>query len=118
MGPAYWIAMGATEQGRRIDLVVGRCPFVAVLDLGPMRVQIEHRHDRPRTVRRRQRQGLPPPRGEAQGSVLQLGLSRREPRRQLPEYLGVRVQRVAGGAPGLERKLGPAAGRHSFALRV
>ena len=44
---------------------------------------------------------LPAARGEPERRVLKLGLGRREGHRQLPEHLRVRMQRVAGLAPGV-----------------
>ena len=72
---------------------------VAVLDERLVGSQVERDDERPRAVRRRQRGGLPAPRGQAQRRVLELRLGRGERHRQLAEDLGVRVQRVAGLAP-------------------
>ena len=72
---------------------------VAVLGDRLVGVQVQRHHERARAVGRRQREGLPPARGEPQRRVLELRLGRRDRRRELAQDLGVRVQRVAGRAP-------------------
>jgi hypothetical protein len=80
------------------DGAVGRqrdAPRAAVAVLGDrlVPVQIQRDDERPGTVGRRERERLPATRSQAQRRVLELRLRRRGPRGQLPEHVGVRVQR-------------------------
>ena len=81
-----------------------RYPFdatVRVLDdclVGP---EVEGHHDRPRSVRGRQRQRLPAARRQAKCRMLELGLRRGQSGGQLAEDLSVRMKRLTGRAPGL-----------------
>ena len=69
---------------------------VAVLGDGVMVVEIERHDQRAGVIGCGERQRLPATRGEAQRSVLELRLGRREGDRELAQDLSVRVQRVAG----------------------
>ena len=83
---------------------------VAVLGDRLMGVQVQRDDQRARAVRRREREGLPATRAEAQRGVLKLRLGRGERRRQLAEDLRVRVERVAGRAPRFVRDRRPFGG--------
>ena len=99
------VADGSQQLARHVgDRPVGgerdaRRSTVGVLGDRVVGVQVERDDQRAGAVGRRQRQGLPPAPAEAQSGVLELRLGRGERHRELAEHLGVRVQRVAGGAP-------------------
>jgi hypothetical protein len=80
---------------------------VVALDRRLVSMQIESDHECTRSVRRRQRRGLPAARGQAQRRMLELRLRRRELCGELPEHLRVRVQGVAGLAPFVVRESRP-----------
>ena len=89
---------------------------VAVLRERLVRVQVERHDEAPGAGGNGQRQRLPTARGDPQGRVLQLWLGRGERRGQLAQHLGVSMERVAGGAPGLIRwQRGPGR-RHAHTL--
>ena len=103
--------------GHRADRSIGRqrdTPHAsfAVLDDRFVGVQVERDDDRTRAVGCRQWKRLPAACGEAQGGVLELGLVRRQRRRQLAQNLCVRMERVERGLQRVIGKLGPAA-RHA-----
>ena len=72
----------------------------AVLDHGLVRAQVKGCDDRAGAVGRGQRKRLPAARAQPQGGVLELRLGRGKLHRELSEHLRVRVERVAGRAPG------------------
>jgi len=74
---------------------------VAVLDQHVVLVQVEDDDERPGTVRRRERMGLPAPGGQSQRRVLQLRLGWRQGDGELAQHLGVGVQGVERGPPRL-----------------
>ena len=78
-----------------------RLPPIGVLDERLMCPEVEAGDDRARAIRCRQGVRLPAAWGEPEGGVLKLRLGRSQLDRELPEDLGVGVERVAGLAPGL-----------------
>ena len=82
-------------------------PAIAVLDDRLVCAQIQGDGKRTRAVRRREWEGLPAAGAEPKRGVLQLRLGRSEGGGELAEKLRVRVQGVAGLAPGVVRQIGP-----------
>jgi len=116
------------EQLRRTDrFVIEHLEHIPQDDAGPVgfdRVRHDDAGQDPFAERdpdagagRRQRQRLPPARGEAQRRVLQLGLGGRQRHGELAQHLGVRVKRVARLAPLLVGQGRPPAG-HGHTLTV
>jgi hypothetical protein len=82
----------------------------AVLDQSLVRAQVKGCDECAGAVGRRQRKRLPAARAEPQGRVLELRLGWGELHRKLSERLRMRMERVAGGAPGSVAQRWPAVG--------
>ena len=87
-----------------------RHPFdatVRVLDDRLVGPEVESHHDRPRSVRGRQRQRFPAACRQAKCRMLELRLRRGQGGGQLAEDLSVRMQRLTRRLPWLVRERGP-----------
>jgi hypothetical protein len=92
--------------------------IVAVFDDGLMAVNIENDDDCSGLVWCGQWERLPPSCCEPERGVLELRLRRGQACGELSEHLDVGVEGVAGCAPLLVGKSGPASRRHCYPLRM
>jgi hypothetical protein len=83
-----------------------------------MHAQVKGCDDRAGAVGRGQRERLPAARAQPQRGVLQLRLGRGKLHGELSEHLRVRVERVAGRAPGAVAERSPHVGHDPTLLRL